>query len=200
MVSPLLANLHMNRFLKHWRVTGKGQAYRARVINYADDFVILGRGHAAEALAWTDAVMTRLGLSLNREKTAIRDARYERFDFLGYSFGPHCHPATGQRYLAASPSKKSLRRLKVKVNAVLRRGDPTPWPELRDRLNRLLVGWAGYFSYGARSKAYEAVDRHVSTRVRLFLARRHKDPTRGSGRLGIVRPQSLLRRTPHASA
>src|SRR5438094_870573 len=60
--SPLLANIYMNRFLKHWRLTGRGDAFRARVVAYADDFVILSRGRAAEALAWTKAVMIRLGL------------------------------------------------------------------------------------------------------------------------------------------
>ena len=39
--SPLLANIYMNRFLKHWRLTGRGQAFRAHVVSYADDFVIL---------------------------------------------------------------------------------------------------------------------------------------------------------------
>ena len=68
-ISPLIANLYMNRFLKYWRQSGRGEAWQAHVINYADDFVILSRGHAAEALAWTDRVMTRLGLSLNRTKT-----------------------------------------------------------------------------------------------------------------------------------
>jgi RNA-directed DNA polymerase len=65
-VSPLLANVYMNRFLKHWRLTGRGEAFQAHVVAYADDFVILSRGYAAEALAWTKAVMTKLGLTLNR--------------------------------------------------------------------------------------------------------------------------------------
>jgi RNA-directed DNA polymerase len=52
--------------------------------SYADDFVILSRGCAAEALAWTKAVMTRLGLTLNEVKTSLKNARQERFDFLGY--------------------------------------------------------------------------------------------------------------------
>jgi RNA-directed DNA polymerase len=60
-ISPLVANLYMNRFLKYWRQTGRAEAWDAHVINYADDFVILSRGRAAEALAWTDSVMTRLG-------------------------------------------------------------------------------------------------------------------------------------------
>jgi RNA-directed DNA polymerase len=83
--SPLLANVYMNRFLKHWRLTGRGEAFRAHIVNYADDFVILSQQSAAEALAWTQAVMTKLGLTLNGAKTSVKDARTERFDFLGYS-------------------------------------------------------------------------------------------------------------------
>src|SRR3954462_4152483 len=45
-VSPLLANLYMNRFLKHWRTSGRGAAFRAHIVAYADDFVILSGGHA----------------------------------------------------------------------------------------------------------------------------------------------------------
>jgi len=88
-ISPLLANRYMNRFLRHWRQQGRREAFRAEVVNYADDFVILSRGHAQEALTWTRRVMTRLGLTVNEAKTTVRDARQERFDFLGYSFGPH---------------------------------------------------------------------------------------------------------------
>ena len=40
-------------------------------IAYADDFVILSRGCAAEALAWTKVMMTRLGLTLNEAKTFL---------------------------------------------------------------------------------------------------------------------------------
>ena len=71
-VSPLLAALYMNRFLRYWRITGQGTRFRAEVVNYADDLVILSRGHAREALAWTRQVMTRLGLTLNEAKTSVR--------------------------------------------------------------------------------------------------------------------------------
>jgi hypothetical protein len=70
----------------------------------ATHLVILSRGHAAEALAWTGRVMGRLGLVLNQTKTAIRDARCERFDFLGYSFGPHHYRKDGHWYLGAKPA------------------------------------------------------------------------------------------------
>jgi len=52
-ISPLLANLYMNRFLKHWRQQGCEDAFKAQVVAYADDFVILSRGWASQALEWT---------------------------------------------------------------------------------------------------------------------------------------------------
>jgi RNA-directed DNA polymerase len=195
-VSPMLANLYMNRFLKHWRLTGRGAAFRAHVINYADDFVILSRGHAAEALAWTKAVMTKLGLTLNEAKTSLKDAQRERFDFLGYTFGPEYHRKHGYRYLAASPSKKSVQRLKGKISALLVASNKEPWPEVCKRLNSLLHGWSEYFSYGTRLMAYRAIDNYVYERVRHFLRRRCKVQGRGTrafpankvfGRLGVLR-------------
>jgi RNA-directed DNA polymerase len=94
--------------------------------------LILSRGYAAEALAWTDRVMTRPGLTLNRTKTRLCDARTERFGFLGYSFGPHCHRQQGRWFMGASPPAKSppaksVQRLKDKVGAVLVPGKKGPW-------------------------------------------------------------------------
>src|ERR1700758_1323263 len=180
--SPLLANIYMNRFLKYWRRTGRGEAFRAHVISYADDFVILSRGHAAEALAWTKAVMTRLGLTLNEVKTKLKDARAEHFDFLGYAFGPYYHRKEGHRYLGAAPSDKSVRRLTAKVGELLVPGNHDPWEKVRDRLNAMLRGWSGYFSYGTRLMAYRAVDNYVGEAVRHFLRRRHKVLERGTRR------------------
>src|SRR5258707_7845787 len=99
--SPLLANIYMKRFLKYWRLTGRGEAFHAHVIAYADDFVILSRGCSAEALAWTKAVMTRLGLTLNEANTSLKNARQERFYFLGYSFRPHRYNTYGHWYLSS---------------------------------------------------------------------------------------------------
>jgi RNA-directed DNA polymerase len=195
-ISPLLANLYMNRFLKHWRSTGRGDTYRAQIVNYADDFVILSCGRAAEALAWTRDVMTKLGLALNEAKTSVRNARQERFDFLGYSFGPHRFRKDGHWYLGASPSRKSVQRLKDKVGEKLVPGNMGAWPEVRDQLNSMLRGWSGYFGYGTRLQAYRAIDQHVYDRVRHFLVRRHNVPGRGTrvfsydvvyGDLGVLR-------------
>ena len=209
-ISPLLANLYMNRFLKHWRLTEQGHKLKAHVIAYADDFVILSRGHAEEAKAWAGAVMTRLGLSLNEAKTSLRDAWKERFDFLGYSFGPHYSRKDGRRYLGASPSKKSVARLKPRISAILHRGNNNPWGEVCTKLNRVLKGWSGYFDYGTRTPAYRAIDNHVMTRVQHFLVKRHRVPSRGTarfsrdtvfGELGVLslRARQAVRPTPWAS-
>jgi RNA-directed DNA polymerase len=194
--SPMLANLYMNRFLKHWRHTGCTEAFHAHIVSYADDFVILSRGNAAEALAWTKAVMTKLGLTLNEAKTSLKDARKESFNFLGYSFGPHRYRKDGHWYLGASPSKKSVQRIKTKIGDLLMPHNTEPWPDVRDQLNSLLSGWSQYFSYGTRLQAYRAVDHYVYDRVRHFLARRHKVQGRGTrrfsddhifGALGVLR-------------
>jgi len=195
-ISPMLANLYMNRFLKYWRGSGCGEAFRAHIINYADDFVILSRGCAAEALAWTDRVTTRLGLRLNRNKTCLRNARQEQFDFLGYSFGPHCFRQTGRWYTGASPSKKSVKRLKAKVSQMLKPWNKGSWDDVATDLNRLLRGWGGYFSHGSHYATDKQIEAHLYDRVRNFLARRRKLPSRGSrqitkdavfGPLGIPR-------------
>jgi RNA-directed DNA polymerase len=186
----------MNRFLKYWRITGRGEVFRAQVVNYADDFVILSRGCAAEALDWTRSVMTRIGLTLNEAKTGIKQARTERFDFLGYTFGPHRLRKDGHVYLGASPSKKSVSRLRQKVGGLLVGQNVAPWTEVRDRLNRILRGWSNYFGYGTRLMAYRAVDNYVYERVGHFLRHRHRVSSRGTssfsdavvfGRLGVLR-------------
>lgn len=199
-LSPLLANLYMNRFLKHWRMKGRSEAFHAQVVSYADDFVILSRGHAVEALEWTDRVMGQLGLALNREKTSIRDARREHFDFLGYTFARRPFTKTGKPYTAAMPSKTSTKRVKRKVRALLRPGEKGAWPDVRDRLNALLRGWCSYFSYGTTQIAFRGVERNVYNRVRYFLVQRHKMSSRGVrrfptervfGELGVLLPRPI---------
>jgi len=109
-------------------------------------------------------------------------------------------------YLGASPSKKSVSRLRQKVGDLLERHNAAPWPEVRDQLNRILRGWSNYFGYGTRLMAYRAVDNYVYERVRYFLRRRHKVSSRGVtrfsdtvafGDLRVLRLRDLhLRRLP----
>ena len=145
--------------------------------------------------------MTKLGLTLNEAKTSLRDARQERFTFLGYSFGPHYpYRGNGQWYWGASPSTKSVQRLKAKVRELLVPGNTDPWQDVRDTLNRSLRGWSNYFCHGTRRPAFRGVDFYVYERVRDFLARRHKVAGRGTrrfsfeavyGELGLLRLERL---------
>lgn len=194
-ISPLLANLYMDRFLKCWREQDCGRTFQAHVVSYADDFVILSRGHAAQAKVWAQAALTQLGLTLNEAKTTLRDARQERFTFLGYAFGPHCLRRDGSWYLGASPSGKSVQRCKGRVSELLGAGNMAPWDEVRDSLNRLVRGWTAYFSYGSCALAYRALEHHIWHRVHYFLRRRHKADRGGKpdtdvfGRRGVLRPR-----------
>lgn len=174
-VSPLLANIYMHRYLRYWHQCGKGERWKAHIINYADDFVILSRGKANEAMKWTSDVMTRLKLTLNATKTCVRDARKETFDFLGYTFGHQMvYKPNGRRNMDARPSKKSIIRMKQKLHDVLTPQNVEPWEKVAGRVNRILVGWSNYFSHGTLFSAYRAVDNHLYDRVRHFLRRRHK--------------------------
>ncbi len=184
-ISPMLANLYMNRFLKYFKQQRKGEQLQAAVIAYADDFVILTRRspdqvRAVQAREWTEQVMTRIGLTLNEQKTSIRDAHTEEFHFLGYTFGPRYWWKTGQPYLAARPSKKSVQRLTARVHDLLARANIAPWEQVRNRLNATLRGWQNYFQYGSVSQAYRRVNRYVEQRVRQFLRRRHRTATCGT--------------------
>jgi RNA-directed DNA polymerase len=207
-VSPLLANIYMNRFLRAWRQRGKAAQYRATLIGYADDFVILSHGKAEQALAWTRGVMGKLGLTLNETKTGIRRARRESFNFLGYTFGPMVYRKTGRRYLGAQPSKAAIGKVKERVREILHPGNQAPWPEVAQQINRVTGGWANYLGYGSRRLAYRAVEACVTERVRHFLRRRHKLIGQGSqrfsrrrifGELG-VRPLGAPSVTPPAWA
>lgn len=199
-ISPLLANLYMNRFLKHWRMKGCEREFRAKVVAYADDFVILSRGRATQALEWSQDVMGRIGLSLNMDKTSLKDARREHFDFLGYTFGLMCLTRKGKRYMGAAPSEASLKRVKMKVRRQLRPQEKGVWPVVCGRLNALLRGWCQYYSYGWTQPAYRGLERNVYNRVRRFLVQRHKMRSRGIGRfpservfgeLGVLLPRPI---------
>lgn len=117
-ISPLLANLYMRRFLLAWRKWER--QLEAHVCDYADDLVILCKGTAKTALVVTRDLMKRLKLELNEEKTRLVDARAEQFDFLGYTFGPQYDPRNGACYLGVVPSQARIRRLRKAVRSYLK--------------------------------------------------------------------------------
>ena len=121
----------MNRYLKVFRLRGLDRRYGARLVNYADDFVVLCRHGAAEVLAQTRRWFTQMGLTLNEQKTRVCDGRREPFTFLGYTFGPMRYRKDGHWYLGAAPAKKAVQRVKGRIRQILRPGNQAPWAAVR---------------------------------------------------------------------
>jgi group II intron reverse transcriptase/maturase len=210
-ISPLLANVYMRRFVLGWKTLGHEQHLQARIVNYADDFVICCRRRRGEqAYAAMRSMMERLKLTVNETKTKLCRVPEETFDFLGYTFGRCYSLKTGRAYLGTRPAKSRIRKLCDSISDLTcRRNTLLDTEDVVDCLNRRLRGWANYFKLGLASKAYRAVDRHVTTRLRRWLCKKHKQPGTGYTRypneylyqeLGLVRLPSLTRSFPRAYA
>jgi RNA-directed DNA polymerase len=201
-ISPLLANLYMHRYIKAFRIHKLEERHGAVLVNYADDFVVLCRQGADRVLESTRRWMAVMGLSLNDAKTRICDARKAAFDFLGYTFKLMHSPRNGRPYLGAMPSKKALQRFKGKVRQRLHRGDTRPWKDIVDELNQLIRGFGNYFRFGTVAKTRHIGDMYVRDRVRHLLRKRHKVQGRGSlrfteerifGELGVLSLRGMPR-------
>jgi group II intron reverse transcriptase/maturase len=174
-LSPLLANLYMRRFLLGWKQLGHESRFQARIVNYADDFVILCRGQAREAMAAVRDMMQKLKLMVNEAKTRICKLPAESFDFLGYTFGLAWSWRQRRMVLSTYPSQKAIKRLKAKISELTAKHNRLLEVEYQvERLNRMLRGWANYFCRGPVSKAYRVIDQHVANRFRQWLGGKHK--------------------------
>jgi len=209
-ISPMLSNLYMRRFILGWKVLGYEKRLRARIVNYADDFVICCRGTAETAMAVMRNMMQKLKLTVNEKKTRKCRIPDESFDFLGYTIG-RCHsPRTGRAYIGTRPSRKKIQRLCREISKMTgRRWTLTDVEDRVGRINQKLIGWSNYFRLGPVSKACRAVDQHVTCRLRQWLCAKHKVRGRGTSRfpdkylyenLGLVRLSARTRNFPWAKS
>jgi RNA-directed DNA polymerase len=174
-LSPLLANLYMRRFILGWKLLGHENRLQAYIVNYADDFVICTRGQAEEAMATMRAMMTKLKLTVNEQKTRRCSLPEGTFTFLGYTFGRHYSHRTGGAYLGPRPALKKVRKLCRDVSELT--DCRTCQVEVGDKvakLNQKLRGWVNYFCLGPIVRVYAVVMKHVRRRLRRWLCAKFK--------------------------
>ena len=185
-ISPLLANIYMRRFIKGWKTGGHEKRLKARIVNYADDFVICCRGTADEAMTVMRTMMSKLKLTVNEQKTRLCRLPEETFDFLGYTLGQNYDCRTGESYLGPRPSRKKIDRLCGAISELTE--GRKAWldvEELIGRINRKLRGWSNYFRIGTVSKAYRNIDSHTRYRVRQWLCVKFKVQGQGKKRFSV---------------
>jgi RNA-directed DNA polymerase len=183
-ISPLLANIYLHWFevLFH-RPDGPATWAKAKIVRYADDFVILARYQTRRLTDWVESTLEgRFQLTINRQKTRV--VRLHRpkasLDFLGFTFRyDRDLYGSGRRYWNVSPSNKALARLRDRVRALT---DSSrcfqPIPEMIGGVMRLLRGWQPYFSHGYPRVAFGKVNRFVQQRLLRQLNRRSQRPYR----------------------
>ncbi|MCC6945235.1 MAG: group II intron reverse transcriptase/maturase [Thermomicrobiales bacterium] len=185
-ISPLLANFYLHWFDKKFHSErGPYHWANARLVRYADDFVIMARYVGDRIRNFAELTLEELlGLKINREKTRViklrPDAPGESLDFLGYTFrydrdrhGRTC------RYLNLFPSKKALERERQKLREMT--GPKMcfkPVVTLIDETNRHLKGWSNYFNRGYPRAAFRRINSFVRERLTRHLKRRSQRPYR----------------------
>lgn len=198
-LSPLLANLYMRRFVLGWKVCGHEKRLDAHIVNYADDFVICCRpGKAAEAMTVMRQMMTRLRLTVNEKKTRQCLLPEETFTFLGFTFGSQVSWKTGKAYVAPAPAEKKIHAICDKISEMTR--NQTTWLDLEEqigRLNQVLIGWANYFRLGSVTGAWRVVQQHTCRRLRRWMRRKHGQAgnVRGYPDMSLYRQYGLVQLT-----
>jgi RNA-directed DNA polymerase len=183
-ISPLLSNIYLHWFdWAFYRPNGPAQWAKAKLVRYADDFVVMARHQGRELTGFIESELENwMGLEINRDKTRIVNLKQNgaSLDFLGYTFRyDRDLYGTPRRYLNVFPSTKAV----LKERAVLR--DLTssrmcfkPLPNLIADLNQNLEGWAAYFGFGYPQRAYRNLNQYVQQRLRVHLHRRSQRPYR----------------------
>jgi RNA-directed DNA polymerase len=204
--SPLLANLYMRRFVLGWKALGHEERLQARIVNYADDFVICCRpGNAEEAMRVMRQMMEKLRLTVNEKKTRLCRLPDETFRFLGFTFGLQVSWRTGRPYLTPVPAKSKVLKICERISETT--SSRMTWrdeAEQVQRLNQILLGWGNYFRLGYVTGAWQIVQQHTCRRLRWWLRRKHGQRGGNQGypdmqlyeKYGLVNLDRRVRRIP----
>jgi RNA-directed DNA polymerase len=182
-ISPLLANLYLHLMDRIWKKYKLDIKLGARMVRYADDFVVLCRKGTGKPMEVIQRVLNRLGLKLSPTKTREMDSRKDRFQFLGFDIGMRKNVRTGKSYPHVEPSQKALGAIRQRI-AYLTRREMTcvPLEAMLKKVNQTLQGWVGYFHYRNCSKVLGKLRWHVEERMCTQMRKRHKIRQRMVGR------------------
>ena len=177
-ISPLLANVYLHWFeVRFGRLEGPGQWAGAKIVRYADDFVILARYLGRRIVTWIEETLEgRFRLAINREKTRVVKMHQPgaSLNFLGFTFRYEQDLfGRNRRYLRVEPSRKAEQRLREKVRE--QTGPQWGWmplPTLLGRLNQTLRGWCAYFRHGHPHRVFHRLDGYLLIRLWRHLRRR----------------------------
>lgn len=190
-ISPLLSNCYLHLLDRIWEKYHLRWKLKARIVRYADDFVVLCAGAVDAPLATVRHVLDRLDLELNETKTRMVDARQESFNFLGFSIRVSKGLKSGKSYPHVCPAPKSLAKIKDRMTQLTaRERTPIPLEDIVGSMNASLRGWSGYFHYRNSTGGLEKVKTHAEECLRKHLMKRHKVKDRGIG-LGRFPSQQL---------
>jgi RNA-directed DNA polymerase len=179
-ISPLLANIYLNVLDKIWKDKKVQEKMGARLIRYADDFVILCEGQAERILGGVQRVLGGLGLTLNAVKTRVLDARQGSFHFLGFRVMVVKSPRSGWPFSLIRPDKKAMAQIRAELKRLTVRSQLSiPKEIVIQRLNERIRGWVGYFYFGNCSKDLTLLKRFLEQRVRIYLRRKHRKKSWG---------------------
>lgn len=178
-ISPLLANLYLHWLDKAFhRSDGPVRWADARMVRYADDFVIMARYVGSRITGWVEQTVEEwLGLTINRTKTRVVTLAAESdasLDFLGFTFR-YAHNRTGRqkRSFVLAPSAKAIARERDSLRRLINaQAGSVPIDDLIGRVNQQLRGWAAYFDKGRPRPAFRQINWFTLHRMTKHLKRR----------------------------
>jgi RNA-directed DNA polymerase len=130
------------------------------------------REHAEGLRSEVEAVLSNVGLRLNKEKTSVCHID-EGFDFLGFRIQRQQKRGSHKTFVYTWPSRKSLSSIMAKVKAITRQGTNNPLSDLLRQINGVLRGWTNYFRHGVSKDTFAYLHQFTWLRVVGWLRRKH---------------------------